>query len=96
MVLNVVGAEKGLLHPVVVGIGMEDEIHKFPQQCGLVSMSGQIILAIPRSRKKTQNWTYAVVPGCHLSLREAGGQKGMAQLMHGGRLRQLLFDGEKI
>ncbi len=86
MILNVVGGEKGLLYPIVVGIGMEDEVHKLSEQRGLVSMSSQIVLAIPGSRKKPEDWTYAVVPGCHLPLREAGGQKGMTQLMHRGRL----------
>jgi hypothetical protein len=31
VVLNDVGGEKGLLYPIVVGIGTEDEVHKLSE-----------------------------------------------------------------
>jgi len=94
--LDVIRRQKGLLDPPVVGVRVEDEVHKLPEQRGLVSAAGQVVLTVPGSGKKTEDGTDAVVPGCDLSLGETCSQEGVAELMHGGRLRQLLFYGEDV
>ncbi len=94
--LDVIRREKGLLDPPIVGVRVEDEVHKLPEQRGLVSAAGQVVFTIPGSRKKTEDGTDAAIPGHDFPLGETCSKEGVAELMHGGRLRQLLFYGEDV